>query len=199
MIKLYDHPLSGNSYKVKLLLVQAGLSFETILIDVFKGENHKTAFTRINPAAKIPVVDDGGYIIWESNAILIYLAEKYANNYIPLDINLRGTLFKWLLFNKTSLDPYLAKSRAILKFVPKGKQDFKELELLRTDAKKGLKIFNQHLKKRSFIVDNYSIADIAFYPYIKLCHEGEIDLKPFKNILSWMRNVENTDNFFDIY
>jgi len=199
MIKLYDHPLSGNCYKVKLLLVQAGLNFETIVIDVFKGENRSGEFTKINPAAKIPVIDDDGYIIWESNAILVYLAEKYASNYIPRNINGRGTVFKWLFFNKTSLDPYLAKSRAILKFIPKSKQDLKELELLQADGKKGLEIFNQHLEGRSFIVDDYSIADIAFYPYIKLCHEGDIDLEPFKNILLWVINIENTDNFFDIY
>ena len=97
------------------------------------------------------------------------------------------------------MDPYLAKSRAILKFIPKSKQDLKELELLQADGKKGLEIFNQHLEGRSFIVDDYSIADIAFYPYIKLCHEGDIDLEPFKNILLWVINIENTDNFFDIY
>ena len=125
MIKLYDHPLSGNCYKVKLLLVQAGLNFETIVIDVFKGENRSGELTKINPAAKIPVIDDDGYIIWESNAILVYLAEKYASNYIPRNIKGRGTVFKWLFFNKTSLDPYLAKSRAILKFIPKSKQDLK--------------------------------------------------------------------------
>ena len=198
MIKLYDHPLSGNCFKVKLLLLQAGLTFETRVVDVFKGENLTTEFKKINPATKIPVIDDDGYTIWESNAILIYLAERYAKDYLPTGIETRGTVFKWLLFNKTSLDPYLAKSRAILKFMPEDKRDFKELDSLQAQGKKGLEIFDEYLEGRRFIVDDYSIADIAFYPYIKLCHEGNIDLKPFKNILLWIANVENTDNFLNI-
>jgi glutathione S-transferase len=198
MIKLYDHPLSGNCFKVKLLLTQAGLTFETRVVDVFKGENLTTEFKKINPAAKIPVIDDDGYTIWESNAILIYLAERYAKDYLPTGIEARGTMFKWLLFNKTSLDPYLAKSRAILKFMPEGKRDFKELDSLQAQGKKSLEIFDEYLEGRRFIVDDYSIADIAFYPYIKLCHEGNIDLKPFRNVLLWIANVENTDNFLNI-
>ena len=198
MIKLYDHPLSGNCFKVKLLLTQAGLTFETRVVDVFKGENLTTEFKKINPAAKIPVIDDDGYTIWESNAILIYLAERYAKDYLPTGIEARGTMSKWLLFNKTSLDPYLAKSRAILKFMPEGKRDFKELDSLQAQGKKSLEIFDEYLEGRRFIVDDYSIADIAFYPYIKLCHEGNIDLKPFRNVLLWIANVENTDNFLNI-
>ena len=82
--------------------------------------------------------------------------------------------------------------------MPEGKRDFKELESLQAQGKKGLEIFDEYLEGRRFIVDDYSIADIAFYPYIKLCHEGNIDLKPFKNILLWIANIENTDNFLNI-
>ena len=76
MIKLYDHPLSGNCYKIRLFLAQAQIEFETEVVDVFKGENKSDDFIRINPAAKIPAIEDDGEILWESNAILFYLCEK---------------------------------------------------------------------------------------------------------------------------
>ena len=81
MIKFYDHPLSGNCYKVKLLMAQSNVEFVTEIVDVFKGENKKDKFIGINPATKIPAIDDDGIIVWESNAILMYLCEKYSPYY----------------------------------------------------------------------------------------------------------------------
>ena len=77
LIKLYDHELSGNCYKVRLLLSQLPKEYEAIKIDVFKGQNKRSFFKNINPAMKIPVIDDSGVIVNESNAILLYLSEKY--------------------------------------------------------------------------------------------------------------------------
>ena len=101
-IDLYDHPLSGNCYKVRLLLNQLNIKFNSIIIDVFKGQNREKFFKEINPAMKIPVLDDEGFVINESNAILIYLAEKYPSNFIPKALKERAELFSWLLYNKTS-------------------------------------------------------------------------------------------------
>ena len=195
MIKFYDHPLSGNCYKVKLLMTQANVEFEVTIIDVFKGENKKDKFTAINPASKIPAIDDDGIVVWESNAILMYICDKYSPTFLPYDLRGRAEAYKWLFFNKTSLDPFLAKSRAILKFYPKDAQDLNELRQLQDEGLKGLKIINEHLEGKAFFVGNYSIVDIAYYPYIKLSNEGEVDLNGFPNILEWIKKVEATENF----
>ena len=176
MIKLYDHPLSGNCYKVKLLMAQSNIEFVTEIVDVFKGENKKDKFIGINPATKIPAIDDDGIIVWESNAILMYLCEKYSPILLPYDLRGRAEAYKWLFFNKTSVDPFLAKARAILKFYPKDAQDLDELRKLQDEGLKSLKIIDNHLEGKAFFVGNYSIVDIAYYPYIKLSHEGKIDL-----------------------
>ena len=195
MIKLYDHPLSGNCYKVKLLMAQSNVEFVTEIVDVFKGENKKDKFIGINPATKIPAIDDDGIIVWESNAILMYLCEKYSPILLPYDLQGRAEAYKWLFFNKTSVDPFLAKARAILKFYPKDAQDLDELKKLQDEGLKSLKIIDNHLEGKAFFVGNYSIVDIAYYPYIKLSHEGKIDLVQFPNILEWIKKVETTDNF----
>ena len=195
MIKLYDHPLSGNCYKVKLLMAQSNVEFVTEIVDVFKGENKKDKFIGINPATKIPAIDDDGIIVWESNAILMYLCEKYSPMLLPYDLKGRAEAYKWLFFNKTSVDPFLAKARAILKFYPKDAQDLDELRKLQDEGLKSLKVIDNHLEGKVFFVGNYSIVDIAYYPYIRLSHEGKIDLVQFPNILEWIKKVETTDNF----
>ena len=195
MIKLYDHPLSGNCYKIRLFLAQAQIEFETEVVDVFKGENKSDEFIRINPAAKIPAIEDDGEILWESNAILFYLCEKYSPILLPYDLKGRAEAYQWMFFNKTSVDPFLAKARAILKFFPKESQDLEELALLQKQGINSLKILENHLVNKAFFVENYSIVDIAYYPYIKLCSEGNISLDRFPSILEWITRVENTENF----
>ena len=199
IIKLYDHELSGNCYKVRLLLSQLSLDFESIEIDVFKGENKKDFFKEINPAMKIPVINDGGLILNESNAILLYLCDKYKSKLVSNSIESRAKIYSWLIYNKTSVDPFLAKARAIKKFYPDDKQDLNELQYLKIEGIKSLKVIDNYLKTSNFFSNEYSIADIAMYPYIKLSYEGEIFLDEYENILKWIERVENTDKFKPIY
>lgn len=199
MIKLYDNPLSGNCFKVKLFLVQSKIPFESIIIDVFKGESRKAPFLQINNAGKIPAIDDNGFILNESNAILLYLAEKYNKNLLSENLDERGKIYSWILYNKTSVDPNLAKARAIKKFFPPEKQNSKELEFLQSEGIKSLELIDKHLLGNDFFVNNYSVVDIAMYPYIKLSYEGGIDIDIFKNITLWMNRVENTREFINIY
>ena len=199
MIKLYDNPLSGNCFKVKLLLVQSKVPFESVIIDVFKGESRKAQFLQINNAGKIPAIDDNGFILNESNAILLYLAEKYNKNLLSESLDERGKIYSWIFYNKTSVDPNLAKARAIKKFFPSDKQNSKELEFLQREGIKSLELIDKHLSRNDFFVNNYSVADIAMYPYIKLSYEGGIDIDIFKNITLWMNRVENTKEFINIY
>ncbi|MEC7925587.1 MAG: glutathione S-transferase family protein [Thermodesulfobacteriota bacterium] len=199
IIKLYDHELSGNCFKVRLLLNQLSLDFESIKIDVFAGENKKDFFKKINPAMKIPVINDSGIILNESNAILLYLSDKYKSDLLSNSLEDRAKIYSWLMYNKTSVDPFLAKARAIKKFYPHDKQDLDELKSLKIEGNKSLNLINDYLKTSNFFCSGYSIADIAMYPYIKLSYEGEILLEEYNNILNWIDRVENTAKFIPIY
>jgi len=195
-MKLYDHPLSGNSYKVRLLLAHLGVNYENVVIDIFNGEHKSESFAKINPNQKIPVLDDEGHILWESNAILLYLANKYSpNDYFTEDPVVFGLICQWLIFGKTSIDPYLAVSRYFMKFLGEGNYDKTYLENLQNMGKHSLNILNDHLSRNDFLAGTYSIADMSCYPYIMLSDEGGFDIDEFPNVERWCINVESQPGF----
>ena len=199
MIKLYDHPLSGNSYKVRLLLAHLGIEYQKIFVDIFKGEHKSDEFSRINPNQKIPVMSDDDYIIWESNAILVYLAKKYQpNNYLSEDPKELGLISQWLIFGKTSIDPFLAVSRYFVRFLGEGNYDKKQLENLQSQGNGSLEIMNDRLAGNEFLAGNYSIADMACYPYVTLSNEGGFDLSGYPNVRDWCSRIESQQGFISL-
>ncbi|MGI9535063.1 MAG: glutathione S-transferase family protein [Thermodesulfobacteriota bacterium] len=195
-MKLYDHPLSGNSYKVRLLLAHLGIEYEKVTVDIFKGEHKNADFTKLNPNQKIPVLVDEEYIIWESNAILVYLSKKYMpNRFISEDPKEFGLITQWLIFGKTSIDPFLAVSRYFLKFLGEGNFNKKHLENLQNQGKHSLTIMDNHLLHNDFLTTSYSIADIACYPYVMLSDEGGFDISEYPNVEQWCKRAESQPGF----
>ena len=196
MLKLYDHPLSGNSYKSRLTLSHLGVEYERICVDVFKGEQHSAEFTTLNPNNKIPVLVDGGFVIWESNAIPLYLAKKYAPNPIfPEDIKCFGLVAQWLLFGKTTIDPNLAMARALTRFVSPEERDDKELDRLRTQGRLALNVLDGYLRNNDFLARSYSIADICCYPYVNLAEEGGVSLSGYPSVLAWCKRIQEQPGY----
>lgn len=194
MIRLYDHKLSGNAYKARLLMHQLGVEYEREIVELFEGAHKTEEFAKINPNQKLPVLVDGEFVMWESNAILLYLAKKYyPNDFISDDPEIYGHIVQWVFFGKTSIDPNLALARYLARFVPD--HDPKEMEKLQTQGNSVLKILDDHLTDRDFLVGNYSVADIACYPYVMLSPEGDFDLTYYLNIQKWIDNIESTDKF----
>ena len=199
MIKLYDHVVSGNCYKVRLALSQLGVAYERIHVDIFRGEQGKPEFIALNPNKKIPVFVDGDFILWESNGILLYIGKKFApNNLYSEDPKVFGTVTQWLFFGKTTIDPALARARFITRFVPKENQNEKELEALREASKSALQILNDHLKKHDFLAGFYSIADIGCYAYVHTAEEGELSLSPFPAVLSWCDRIRSQPRYISM-
>lgn len=196
MIRLYDYPLSGNCYKVRLLLSHLGIDYERKTVDIFKGEHKTDSYTELNPNQKIPVLDDEGFILWESNAILLYLANKNSpNEYISNDPKKYGLITQWLIFGKTSVDPNLAIVRYYKKFL--GESNYKQEDLQRLQASGGqvLSMLNEHLGQNEFLAGDYSVADMACFPYILLCPEGGIELDKFSNVCNWIKRIESQNGF----
>lgn len=191
MIKLYDHPLSGNSYKSRLLLNHLGVEYERINVDVFKGEQNDPKFAALNPNKKIPVLVDEDFVMWESNALLFYLGKKYSpNDYYPEDAQTHGLVAQWLLFGKTSIDPNLAMARYLTRFVTKEGQEEQDLAKFRAHGTMTLKIMDDHLKDREFLAGSYSIADMGCYPYVHLSPEGGIDIEAYSSVMSWIERIQ---------
>src|SRR5258705_4757897 len=111
-MKLYNVAYSGNSYKVRLLLAQLSVPCEIVEVDILKGESRTTEFLKINPNGRTPVLDDNGFILAESNAILAYLAK--GTKLLPEDRQKIGLVFQWMFFEQYSHEPYIATSRTWL-------------------------------------------------------------------------------------
>ena len=191
MLKLYDHPLSGNSYKSRLLLSHLGVEYERINIDVFKGEQNSPQFAALNPNKKIPVLVDEDFIMWESNALLFYIGKKYSPNPLyPEDPRAHGLVAQWLFFGKTTIDPNLAMARYLTSFVQPQMQDQQELAKYRAHGMLALNILDDHLKDKEFLAGDYSIADIGCYPYVHMAPQGQIDLEAYSCVMSWCERVE---------
>ena len=196
MLKLYDHPLSGNCYKVRLALNQLGVEYEKIYLDIFKGEQHSGDYRAVNPNRKIPVLVDGDFNMWESNAILLYLGKKYSPTPLyPEDLSAFGMMAQWLLFGKTSIDPNLALARFMTKFLPPDAVDEKRLGELRAQGSAVLQVLDSHLEHYDFLAGDYTMADIACFPYVDLAPEGGIDLSPYSSVVLWCDRIKSRPGF----
>lgn len=192
-MRLYNVAYSGNSYKVRLLLAQLGIACELVEVDILKGESRTPGFLRINPNGRTPVLDDNGFVLAESNAILAYLAR--ATKFLPDDRQSWALVLQWLFFEQYSHEPYLATSRFLLQHKPDSSERAAALAVRRDGGWAALKVMEGHLANDDFFVGDYSIADIALFAYTHVAHEGGFSLDEFSHIRSWIERVKQQRGF----
>jgi GSH-dependent disulfide-bond oxidoreductase len=161
MLKFYFNG-APNPNKVALFLEESGLPYELVPVDTRKGEQFKPEFLKVNPNGKVPAIDDDGVFVFDSNAILLYLAEK-TGKFLPQNSPTnRAQMLSWLMFIATGLGPYSGQAVHFKHFSPK------DLEYAHNryqfEANRHYKILDDHLAKRRYMVgDIYTIVDIAFW------------------------------------
>jgi len=187
-MKLYNVAYSGNSYKVRLLLSQLGIPCEIIEIDILKGESRTAEFLKLNPNGRTPVLDDNGFILAESNAILAYLAR--GTKFLPEDRKQSALVFQWLFFEQYSHEPYIATSRFWLQHKPDSPERAALLASKRDGGWAALKVMEGHLAKHDFFVGDYSIADISLFGYTHVSQEGGFPLDDLPKIRAWIERVK---------
>ena len=188
MLKFYFHP-TPNPMKVALFLAESGLEYEVIAVDTRKGEQHSPDFRRINPNAKVPAIDDNGTIVFDSNAILLYLAEK-TGQFLVKDED-RGQLLSWLMFIASGLGPYSGQAVHFQHAAPE-KLAY-AVNRYRREAQRHYQILDDRLADREFIVgDTYSIVDIAAWGWIDKVIPvlGEGELAHYPNLNRWFKSVD---------
>ena len=187
-MKLYNVAYSGNSYKVRLLVNQLGIPCEIIDVDILNGESRTAEFLKINPNGRTPVLDDDGFVLAESNAILAYLAR--GTKFLPDDRHKFALAFQWLFFEQYSHEPYIATSRFWLQHKPDSPERTALLASKRDGGWAALKVMEDHLAKHDFFVGDYSIADIALFAYTHVADEGGFPLDNFSKIRNWIERVK---------
>ena len=186
---LYNSAVSGNCYKVRLLLAHLGLEYETVDVSVVDRSNRAELLGDLNPALRVPtlVLDDGRPLA-ESNAILWYFAD--GTPYLSDDPYERAQTLQWMFFEQYSHEPYLAVVRFWLTYSGTPERFADQIPAKTKGGYAALAAMERHLKGRTFLVgERYSIADIALYAYTHVAHEGEFDLEPYPVIRAWLERV----------
>lgn len=192
-IKLYDFDISGNCYKVRLMLSFLALDYELIPVNLFKGEHKTPEFLQVNPLRQVPVLADDDLILADSQAILTYLARRYGDDrWLPLEPELLGQVVRWLSISAGDIWQGLGAARR--HHLIKAKDV--NIEVATQKAEAVLAVVNQHLVNRDWLVsDHVTIADIAAFPYIALAPEGKIALDEYSNVLSWIDRIKHLPRF----
>jgi glutathione S-transferase len=192
MIRLYDYLISGNGYKVRLLLTQLAIPFERIELNIAKGETRTPEFLRKFPNGRIPAVElDDGKLLFESNAIVAYFAE--GTPFMPADRFQRALVLQWLFFEQYSHEPYIASVRYLVMHpdVADPRRAIVDT-MMRPRGYDALGVMEGHLKSRDwFVGDSYSIADIALYAYTHVAEEGGFQLGDYPAIRAWLKRVKS--------
>jgi len=192
MRKLYDFERSGNCHKIRMMLSFLELEYEPVDINLLKKDQMNPEFLKLNSLHKVPVLDDSGFVIRDSAAILIYLARQYdKHEWYPNDPVAMGEIQQWLSFSANEVFNGLAISRAIIIF----KRPL-DLEVARSIARVALDEMERQLTDHDWLaLDQFTIADIACYPYTALIHEGELTLDDYPAIRAWCKRIEALPNY----
>ena len=185
MIDLYSSS-TPNGRKISIMLEELDIKYNPILISLDKKEQFSPEFSKISPTNKIPVIVDkeSGQIIFESGAILLYLAKKYNKFLNEKDY---WNVVQWLFFQMAYVGPMLGQAHQYL-FYHKGKSKFAE-EKSKGYTNNVYEILNTQLSKYNYVCNEYSIADIAVWPWIARFKRHQINLKKYPNVLRWYLNI----------
>ena len=187
MIDLYTWT-TPNGRKASIALEELGLPYKAHAIDISKDEQFAPAFLKISPNNRIPAIvdNDNGMSLFESGAILIYLADK-TGKLMPKDGEKRYRVMEWLMWQMGGIGPMLGQVHHFVKY-NKGKAPYAE-ERYSKEAQRLYGVLDRRLEGREFLVDEYSIADIATWPWISRFEWQEIDLSKFPNVKRWYTTI----------
>jgi glutathione S-transferase len=185
---VYDNAVSGNCYKVRLLLAHLGIPYERRDLSVTDRSNRPQVLGGLNPALRVPtVVLDDGRALGESNAILWYFGE--GTRYVPEDRYERAQVLQWQFFEQYDHEPNIAVARFWLHYRA-GNVDRAALGEKQAAGYRALDALERHLTGRQFLVgERYSLADISLYAYTHVAGEGGFDMERFPAIRGWLGRV----------
>jgi glutathione S-transferase len=192
-ITLHGFPLSGHAHRVQLALSLLGLPHHVVNVDLKSGAHKAPEFLKLNPFGQVPVLDDNGTVLFDSNAILVYLATKYDadRRWLPSDPKGQADVQAWLSVAAGQIAFGLCAARLVALFGAKYNAD--EV-IARSHAL--LKVMEPQLATRAFLVgSSATLADIAGYSYVSAAPEGKVDLAPYPNVRAWLARVEALPGF----
>lgn len=195
-MQLHDFTLSGNCYKVRLFVGLLGLNAELLPVDLRNGEQKSPTFLALNPRGQVPVLIDEGQALYDSQAILVYLARRYApDSWYPQDALSQARIAAWLSYaaNEAAKGPGQARLHAL--FGVPG-----DLPAAQQRASQVLELLEAHLARHIWLAEGEapSIADLAVYPYIALAGDGGLDLAPYAHLQAWFARIRALPGYLNM-
>ena len=172
-----------------------GLAHEIVPVNWFKDEHRSAAYRVINPRAQLPALEDAGTVIWDSQAVLVYLARRYGGEtWLPVDPVGMARVVQWLMVANEEIRA-LAWARVAVRLG----RDREQLPQLQETGLRGLAVLEERLGTQDWVaLDHVSIADLACFPYVALSREGEIDLDRFTSVCRWIGRVKALSGYVDM-
>jgi glutathione S-transferase len=200
-MKLYSHPLSLNCYKVRLLLSFLDQKYDYENVDLVNDRHKTDEFLTLHPLGQVPVLVDGDVSIWDSQAILVYLARKFeSEKWLPLNAKINAQITSWLSFAAKELAIGLAAARVHhilggqeINFVTRLKI---EIDRATAQAEQSLDVLNHYLSAHQWLVEDApTIADIACFPAIEFAREGNVSLTAYPHVQTWVDRVKQLPGY----
>jgi len=193
MIDLYTWP-TPNGFKVSIMLEEVGLPYNVIPIDITKGDQFDTDFLKISPNNKMPAIVDkdgpGGapYPLFESGAILMYLAEK-AGRFMPADTAERYLIIQWLMFQMGGVGPMFGQAHHFRQYAPE--KNFYAIKRYTSEALRLYGVMDRRLGEAAYLAGEYSIADMAAFPWTRGYERQGQSLNNFPNVKRWFDAISS--------
>jgi glutathione S-transferase len=184
MIDLYTSP-TPNGFKISIALEELGLPYEVHAIDLGAKEQKKPEFLAMNPNGRIPVIvdrDAEDFVVFESGAILVYLAEK-TGKLLPQDAKGRSLVMQWLMFQMGGVGPMMGQANVFFRYFPEKIQP--AIDRYQNESRRLLEVLDTRLAKVEYLAGDYSIADIATWPWVRIAFWGGISVDGLTHLQRW--------------
>ncbi|HTJ43768.1 MAG TPA: glutathione S-transferase family protein [Kofleriaceae bacterium] len=189
-MKLYDFPFSPNCRKVRAVAYELGITLEYAPVDLIKGDQRAPAFLAKNPNGRVPVLEDGAFVLWESTAIMRYLANGTA--LVPRDRREAAEMDRWIAWQLAHLGPAMSKvafERIVKKLTGRGTPDQARIDEGTAEFAAASAILDRALEGREFVAGPLSLADFALAAHYSLAAPAGLSLDPHPRVASWLQRV----------
>jgi glutathione S-transferase len=200
MMKLHGFPMSPNTRRAMVALEENGVAYELVPVDLMTAEHKGAAYLALNPTGRVPTLVDGDMVLWESNAILAFLAAAHPDKGLgPASAREAGEIARWMFMNAAHLSPNVARIFAHTIRLPPEKRLAQLVDEGRVEVDKSLGALEKRLTGRTWLVDHFSNAEVAIAPTLANAAMLQIDLSKFPAVQAWMGRIAARPAWKKIY
>lgn len=188
MITLYTAP-TPNGLKISIMLEELGIPYEVRPIKLSSLEQKEEWFLKLNPNGRIPTIvdhDNGDFAVFESGAILVYLAEKYGK-FLPKEEKARSVVMQWLFFQMAGIGPMMGQANVFVHYAPEVIPY--AIHRYRNESRRLFEVLERQLTGREYLADTYSIADMATFPWVRRYEYSGISIEGLPNLQAWLDRI----------